>query len=957
MSFALRKRKSNNNHQQVGTVAPALRINTRRAQIEEFLKESGGYGHKLKEFEERFDFPGRLRYKSFRINFKGERMKKYVNMLDDMFIEEMGDLQVYYIKSKFVGDEQDVLINIIKLSYAMDVIKESISSKVVYNVLKTIALISLNERGDLVLQDCYHLLDPEDTKALFGDIIRKHSGYIMASLDTFETLQESKIKSSLRRAKNEPQAFTFQLPPEIILNGAGPSSSYLFIDTVNKKVLPEIGLVDVSRYIHLFVMSVVQQALAMALPVVVINEILKTITQMRVSEESRLIIFDPPIEGLEEMIEPVKNDLMALLLQKMAKHNNGNRSNRKRKSNNNHQQVGTVAPALCINARRAQIERFLKDFGRHRPTNFEENFNFPSSFIYRSFRINFTEEKIKKYVKMLDDLFIEGNGTLNTQTIQEKNFAEDEEDELINIIRLSYAMDVIQDLFEIPKVVYNVLKEIAFISLNERGDLVLQDCYNLLDPEDTKALFGDIIRTHGDYILKRLESDQLKQDLYIEDVLRRAQSEPQAFKFQLPPEIIVHGPSSFLFIDTLHRFISPEIEEIGLIDASRYIHLFVLSVLQKALAMAVPVVVIYKILKTITQMRVSEESRTIVFDPAIEGLEALLANVKNDLMALLLQKKANHNARVSSLVTKKVAMGANGLSSIDMLFLCGDKECAPVRNSDQLLSWLKNEKYAASNFSDKVLQTLEIINPAACFLPQITHSYNVTEGTGQLYLYSRKGENGRTKEEIFDPIKYKKEQIDTCAARVMQSGRRKVAQGVRRLSYARQERPLIAIPFGLYIFGKDFGHANMLIIDPNKRECEHFEPHGEKMGMKNKQSGIKYKEVIERVAMDVCNQLFPGYTYIPRSKATNFQSMLNRKFAGSPYSGTCKPWCLWYAYLRLSHPEFPREVILQRSYDLLAQNDFAELENFIVKFMTQLNSIAGIYKVGDKFYTSNGIKA
>jgi hypothetical protein len=185
----------------------------------------------------------------------------------------------------------------------------------------------------------------------------------------------------------------------------------------------------------------------------------------------------------------------------------------------------------------------------------------------------------------------------------------------------------------------------------------------------------------------------------------------------------------------------------------------------------------------------------------------------------------------------------------------------------------------------------------------------------------------------------------------MQSGRRKVAQGVRRLSYARQERPLIAIPFSLSIESYDAGHANMLIIDPNKRECEHFEPHGKDV----KFFGVeKINEEIQRAAMDVCNQLFPAYTYIPRSEATNFQSMLNRKFEGSPYGGTCQVWSIWYAYLRLSHPEFPREVILKRSYDLLAQNDFAELENFIVKFMTQLNSISGMYKVGDKFYNSNG---
>ena len=142
----------------------------------------------------------------------------------------------------------------------------------------------------------------------------------------------------------------------------------------------------------------------------------------------------------------------------------------------------------------------------------------------------------------------------------------------------------------------------------------------------------------------------------------------------------------------------------------------------------------------------------------------------------------------------------------------------------------------------------------------------------------------------------------------------------------------------------------MLIIDPNKRECEHFEPHGEMMIVRHE----KINDEIQRFAIELCKQLFPGYTYIPRSQATNFQVMLNKKFQGTPYGGTCQVWSIWYAYLRLSHPEFPREVIIKRSYDLLANNDFAELENFIVKFMEQLNSIAGMYKVGDKYYNSNG---
>ena len=219
-------------------------------------------------------------------------------------------------------------------------------------------------------------------------------------------------------------------------------------------------------------------------------------------------------------------------------------------------------------------------------------------------------------------------------------------------------------------------------------------------------------------------------------------------------------------------------------------------------------------------------------------------------------------------------------------------------------------------------KTLEVINPRACFLSSIDNilfSINV-DGTVTSNI------------ELFDVETYRTTQIDACVGSLM------------------------AIPFNFIIKGRSVAHANMLIVnrDPNKRECEHFEPHGEFFLGDVKHNTVLLNREIENVAKRLCDQLFPFYTYIARSKVTNFQSMLNLKFKHSLHGGTCLVWSIWYACLRLSHPEFDREVILRRSNELLAHNDFAELERFIIKFMEQLNAIAGIYKVQDKFFNSNG---
>lgn len=274
---------------------------------------------------------------------------------------------------------------------------------------------------------------------------------------------------------------------------------------------------------------------------------------------------------------------------------------------------------------------------------------------------------------------------------------------------------------------------------------------------------------------------------------------------------------------------------------------------------------------------------------------------------------------------------------MDMLFLCGADAnvCRPLKYSDDVLDFLKSKKYKSWVFVESIFQTLQQMIPKACFLHPIT-LYIIFDEFKNLFKSEFKitQHDGKNEESIEDLNfkMYKKNVIDRCALK----------QG--------KQNPLMAIPFGLEILNeKSFGHANMLIIDPNNRTCEHFEPHGAEF-MRNLKD---LNDVIEQNARYFCERMFPGYTYIPRDDATNFQTILTKKFKKSQHSGTCAMWSVWYAFLRLSHPEFTRESIISKSRELLGQNDFAELEHFIVQFIAQLGTMIDIRSHAEK-HDENG---
>jgi len=151
------------------------------------------------------------------------------------------------------------------------------------------------------------------------------------------------------------------------------------------------------------------------------------------------------------------------------------------------------------------------------------------------------------------------------------------------------------------------------------------------------------------------------------------------------------------------------------------------------------------------------------------------------------------------------------------------------------------------------------------------------------------------------------------------------------------EQKLMAIPISLP------NHNNFLIIDPVRSTVEHFEPHGVFGGSFDNSQRTRLK--IEKAVKSLARLLFPSYEFIqpieicPNFTGKNgygFQAMLNKTFPSSPFNGSCTIWSLWYAHMRLSHPELSQPEVLQLAIKQV-QGPVAQDFSFIEDFIKQLS--------------------
>jgi hypothetical protein len=333
---------------------------------------------------------------------------------------------------------------------------------------------------------------------------------------------------------------------------------------------------------------------------------------------------------------------------------------------------------------------------------------------------------------------------------------------------------------------------------------------------------------------------------------------------------------------------------------------------------------------------INDELKMEGSDSHFEDFYNLLQKNAVDIKTIFAQNQKRQIQRLAQ-QQKKILSGLKQVhhsdKKEDLIYICGNTEkCRPVKNSDILLKFIDQKQYINLSFMEIIYKTLQHLYPQSCFLHPISiawedknNRFNTLTAnqenmrnvalTTTYNIYTHAGRVNESSE-VLDVNRYKKDEIDKCFART--SGQKVL--------------PLICIPMSIP------GHANMLIIDPNRKEIEHFDPHGANFLDYNY---IKLNKKIEHDARHICNLLFPGYTYIPRSDASNFQSVLNNRFQDSIHGGTCAVWSLWYAYLRLSNPKSERDDIIGYARKLLQENNFSGLENFIVKFMKQMTSLIG----------------
>jgi len=128
-------------------------------------------------------------------------------------------------------------------------------------------------------------------------------------------------------------------------------------------------------------------------------------------------------------------------------------------------------------------------------------------------------------------------------------------------------------------------------------------------------------------------------------------------------------------------------------------------------------------------------------------------------------------------------------------------------------------------------------------------------------------------------------------------------------------------PQGPKKFLKEGGHANMIIVDKKRKEAERYEPHGKKHWKTYNTFGldIALLEFFEKLGF---KYIAPTEFCPPKSHQMleGLEKMSKGiKISGEP-GGYCVAWSYWYADLRLTYPDMPRQLLIHKSIKELRKN-------------------------------------
>jgi len=131
------------------------------------------------------------------------------------------------------------------------------------------------------------------------------------------------------------------------------------------------------------------------------------------------------------------------------------------------------------------------------------------------------------------------------------------------------------------------------------------------------------------------------------------------------------------------------------------------------------------------------------------------------------------------------------------------------------------------------------------------------------------------------------------------------------------------------------GHANYMIYDTKLKTLERFEPHGRRSSSRYSPEllDLKFKILCQDYNIDYLNPRDICF----RKAFQAIQRKEEEKKVSDPV-GWCSAWALFYADLRLTHPDYPQNKLIQDALDQFKQSPFS-LTAFIRDYVEVLQEL------------------
>ncbi len=162
-----------------------------------------------------------------------------------------------------------------------------------------------------------------------------------------------------------------------------------------------------------------------------------------------------------------------------------------------------------------------------------------------------------------------------------------------------------------------------------------------------------------------------------------------------------------------------------------------------------------------------------------------------------------------------------------------------------------------------------------------------------------------------------------------------VVPGVEQALERCAKRNVRFIVAPLYIVSGGSGHYNYLVYDTSSKSLERFEPHGSETMKRYKPNPMDLAIVDWWSRTLQVNEYYRPSGFCPDNSVQRLQCSDEDHILGE--RGFCAIWSTWYADLRMSNPDVPREDVLHYSLEVLKRLP-CTITNFIrgyAKFVTR----------------------